>query len=82
MMISPEQYYEKYLKGKTEQQLKARIRSLRRKIRVLQKAVEYPDPEACMFSPEPVVQLELHRKYLQKATEMLMDTLEYLKDTE
>ena len=33
MMVSPEWYYEENLKGKTVDELKSRIRSLKRKIR-------------------------------------------------
>ena len=79
MMVSPEWYYEENLKGKTADQIRSRIRSLKRKIRHLEKIVE--NPEACQqewICPSPEVKLEMHRLYLQKAVETLMDTIEYL----
>ena len=79
MIVDPEWYYEEYLKGKTAEQIRSRIRSLKRKIRRLEKMVT--DPEAHQqerICPSLVVQLEMHRLYLQKAVETLMDTIEYL----
>ena len=35
MMVDPEWYYEEYLKGKSVEQIRSRIRSLQRKIRQL-----------------------------------------------
>ena len=80
MMASPEWYYEEYLKGKSADQIRSRIRSLQRKIRRLEKMAA--DPEAYQqerICPSLVVQLELHRMYLQKANEALMDAVEYLE---
>ena len=78
MMVSPEWYYEENLKGKTVDELKSRIRSLKRKIRKLQKEIDNPNSDGCMIQPSPVVELELHRLYLQKAVEALMEAEEYL----
>ena len=79
MMVSPEWYYEENLKGKTVDELKSRIRSLQRKIRQLQKEVDNPNSDGWMICPGPEVQLEMHRLYLQRAKEALMDTIEYLE---
>lgn len=79
MMVSPEWYYEEKLKGKTADQIRSQIRSLKRKICQLEKIVA--NPETCQqewICPSPEVQLEMHRLYMQKAVETLMDTIEYL----
>ena len=77
MMVDPEWYYEEYLKGKTADQIRSHIRSLQRKIRQLQKEVDNPDSGGWMICPSPEVQLEIHRLYLQRAKEALLDTIEY-----
>ena len=79
MMMDPEWYYEEYLKGKSADQIRSRIRSLQRKIRQLQKEVDNPDSDGWMIYPSPEVQLEMHCLYLQKAKEALMDAIEYLE---
>ena len=79
MMVDPEWYYEEYLKGKSVEQIRSRIRSLQRKIRQLQKEVDNPNSDGWMICPGPDVQLEMHRLYLKRAKEALMDTIEYLK---
>ena len=79
MMVDPEWYYEEYLKGKSAEQIRSRIRSLQRKIRQLQKEVDNPNSDGWMICPGPDVQLEMHRLYLQRANEALMDTIEYLE---
>ena len=78
MMVSPEWYYEENLKGKTVDQIKSQIRSLKRKIRKLQKEADDPQSQGWMICPSPDVQLEMHRLYLQKAVEALLDAEEYL----
>lgn len=40
MMISPETYYEEYLKGKTKEQILSAIRGLKREIGRLKNALE------------------------------------------
>ena len=80
MMVDPEWYYEEYLKGKSVDQIRSRIRSLQRKIRQLQKEVDNPNSDGWMICPSPEVQLEMHCLYLQKAKEALMDAIEYLED--
>ena len=82
MMVSPEWYYEKNLKGKTVDEIKSQIRSLKRKIRQLQKEVDTPEFDGWMICPSPEVQLEMHRLYLQEAVKALMDAQEYLESEE
>ena len=80
MMIDPEWYYEEKLKGKSADQIRSQIRNLKRKIRRLEKMVA--DPEAYQHEricPSMVVQLEVHRLYLQKAGDALLDAIEYLE---
>lgn len=79
MIVDPDWYYEEYLKGKTAEQIRSRIRSLQREIRQLQKEVDNPNSDGCMICPGPEVQLEMHRLYLQRAKEALMDTIEYFE---
>jgi len=78
MMVSPEWYYEENLKGKTVDQIKSRIRSLKRKICQLQKEVDNPETQGWMICPGPEVQLEMYHLYLQEAVKALMDAQEYL----
>ena len=78
MMVSPEWYAEEYLKGKTVDEIKSRIRSLKRKIRHLQKEADNPGTDGWLICPSPEVQLEMHRLYLQEAMKALMDVQEYL----
>ena len=79
MMVSPEWFYEEKLKGKTVDQIKKEIRSLKREISRLQKIVANPKDniDERMICPSPDVQLQMHSLYLKKATEVLMDTIEY-----
>lgn len=80
MMVSPEWYYEEKLKGKTVEQIKKEIRSLKRKICHLKKVVANPKEYMGEWGicPSPQVQLEMHGLYLQKAMEALIDAEEYL----
>ena len=79
MMASPEWYYEDKLKGKTAEQIKKEIRSLKGKIGHLKKVVANPQDymEQWCICPNPQVQLEMHLLYLQKAKEALTDAVSY-----
>ena len=83
MMASPEWYYEEYLKGKSAEEIRKEIRSLKRKIGHLKKVVANPQEymEEWGICPSPQVQLEMHRLYLQQAVKALMDSEEYLEKT-
>jgi hypothetical protein len=74
MMIIPEWYFKENLKGKTVDELKSHIRSLKRKIRKLQKEMDNLDTVGCMIQPSPELQLQMHRLYLQEAMKALSDT--------
>ena len=43
MMISPESYYEEYLKGKTKEEITTAIRGLKQEIGRLKSTLENPD---------------------------------------
>ena len=43
MMFSPDEYYECFLKGKSAEQIMSRIRSLKREINRLIRALEDPE---------------------------------------
>ena len=75
MMVSPEWYYEENIKGKSTDQIASIIRSLKRKIKQLEKVVANPKDhlQAWMTCPDPEVQLQMHRLYLQKAKEALKE---------
>ena len=73
MMVSPEWYYEEKLKGKTAQQIKKEIRSLKGKIGYLKKVVAKPQEYMAEWGicPDPEVQLQMYSLYLQKAQELI-----------
>ena len=50
MMISPEYYYEEYLKGKNEKQILSAIRGLKNRIGHLKNAMENPN-----YGTEPMI---------------------------
>lgn len=74
MMISPEYYYEEYLKGKNEKQILSAIRGLKNRIGHLKNVIENPN-----YGTEPVihpsedVQISCNRLYLQRAIKALDD---------
>ena len=76
MMVSPEWFYEERIKGKSAEQIKKEIRSLRGTISHLRKAVANPGDykEAWRIRPAPKVQLQMHILYLQKAEQALRET--------
>lgn len=68
MMISPEGYYEQYLKGKTKEQIMTAIRGLKQEIGHLKNVMEHPDygSEAVMH-PSESTRLYWTREYLKRA---------------
>ena len=69
-MISPETYYELYLKGKNEKQIMTIIRSLKREISRLKNIMEHPKYQ-CMIHPNESVHISCNRQYLEKAKQTL-----------
>ena len=72
MMISPEYYYEEFLQGKSEKEIRAVIRRLKREIGRLKKAIEHPDTEY-RIEPSEDVQLWCTREYLEEAKKALAE---------
>ena len=72
MMISPEAFYEEYLKGKTAAQIMTTIRSLKREINRLKNIVEHPDYE-CIICPSERVQISCNYIYLERAKQALVE---------
>ena len=68
MMISPESYYEEYLKGKTKEEIMTAIRGLKQEIGHLKNSMEnlYNDTKTVMH-PSEDIRLHWSRKYLDKA---------------
>jgi len=68
MMISPESYYEEYLKGKTKEQIMTAIRGLKQEIGRLKNTMESPDYGAEMIvHPSENTRLHCTREYLKRA---------------
>ena len=72
MMISPEAYYDSELQGKTPEQIRRKIKSLRREITALKRTMENPDytPLCC---PSEDVRISCDRLYLERAKKALAD---------
>jgi len=74
MMISPEGYYEEYLKGKTKEQILTIIRGLKQEIGHLKNTMEGPD-----YSVEPIMhpsedtRLHWTREYLERAKQAYVE---------
>ena len=66
MMLSPENYSEFYLEGKTADEIRLQIRNLQAEIRKLRRLLKEQDP---MFSicPSYDIQLEFCKEYLALA---------------
>ena len=72
MMISPEGYYEEYLKGKTVDQIMTVIRGLKQEIGRLKNTIENPNYQ-CMMHPSEDVRLWCTRMYLERAKQALVE---------
>ena len=72
MMISPETYYEKNLKGKTAAQILVAIRGLKKEISRLKNNIENPS-DLCMTDPSEDVRLSCTREYLERAKQALVE---------
>ena len=75
MMISPEVYYEQYLKGKSEKEIIKVIRGLKREIGHKKNILENPDNilDNLMF-PSESTRIYWTREYLNKAKEALVES--------
>ena len=75
MMISLESYYELKLKGKSEEEIFAQIRSLKRKIASLKRTMEHPDYQdrEIIMEPDEEVQLACTRLYLERAKQAYVE---------
>ena len=74
MMMSPQWYYDEYLKGKTAAQIMTAIRSLKREMGRLKNIMEHPDYGTQeVMCPGEDVQLQYVRMYLEKAKEALAE---------
>lgn len=68
MMISPEGYYEEYLKGKTEAQIMSAIRGLKQEIGRLKNTMESPEyGQEEIVHPSEDTRLHWTREYLERA---------------
>ena len=68
MMISPESYYEEYLRGKTKEQIMTDIRGLKQEIGRLKNIIEGPDDGLkTIMHPSESTQIYWTRKYLELA---------------
>lgn len=74
MMISPEGYYEEYLKGKDVEQIMTVIRRLKNEIGHLKNIMEHPNyGDQPVSSPSESTRLWCDRLYLKRAKEALKD---------
>ena len=68
MMMSPDTYYEMYLKGKDEKQLLTAIRGLKKEIGHLKNVMEHPDyKNGLLMEPSEDVRISCNREYLFRA---------------
>lgn len=68
MLISPEEYYARELKGRSAAEIEEEIRRLKREIGKLKKAVEAPDYDAAAHvRPDERTQLKYMSLYLERA---------------
>ena len=74
MMISPEGYYEEYLKGKNEKQIMTAIRGLKQEMGRLKNTMESPDyGSEAIIKPDESTKLWCTRLYLDRAKQALTD---------
>lgn len=72
MMISPETYYEEYLKGRTAEKILFAIRGLKQEISRLKNNIENPN-YLCRRDPSEDVRLWCTRMYLERAKQALVE---------
>ena len=67
MMISQETYYEMNLKGKSQEEIMKKIRSLKIQIGQLKRSIENADDIVCEVFPGRLTRLKCDRDYLERA---------------
>lgn len=67
MMVSPETYYEMNLKGKSQEEIMKKIRSLKIQIGQLKRSVENTDDMVLEVFPSRLTRLKCNRDYLERA---------------
>ena len=74
MMASPEEYYEYFLKDKSENEIRSIIRGLKNKIGHLKNVMEHPEyGNGFMVNPSEDVQIICNREYLETAKKALTE---------
>jgi len=74
MMLSPESYYELYLKGKSEKEILSAIRGLKNQIGHLKNTMEHPDyGNVPLVHPTEAVRIWCTRLYLERAKQALLE---------
>lgn len=74
MMISPENYYELHLKGKSEKEILSAIRGLKNQIGHLKNTMEHPDyGKEPLVHPTEDVRILCARLYLERARQALFE---------
>jgi hypothetical protein len=71
MMISPNWYYEEHIKGKSVEEIKREIRSLKRGIKKLKDVCENRFVERATFCPSEEVRIACFYEYLEEAKKEL-----------
>lgn len=74
MMISPESYYEEYLKGKTKEEIMTAIRGLKQEIGRLKNSMENPyDGMKTVIHPSEDIRIYWSREYLDIAKQAYVE---------
>jgi len=74
MMISPESYYEEYLKGKTKEEIMTAIRGLKQEIGHLKNSMENPyDGMKTVIHPSEDIRIYWSREYLDIAKQAYVE---------
>ena len=75
MMISPESYYEEYIKGKTKEQIMSAIRGLKQEMGRLRNTMKSPDyGQESIVHPSDDTQIHWTREYLERAKQTYAET--------
>ncbi len=72
MMIPPEIYYERFIEGKSADEIRDRIQELKETIAALEYEIEHPNTEWAI-DPGPDVRLKCNQLYLERAEQALRE---------